>query len=95
MHESDDSERRVLTPAEEDDRDQEAVLHHALDAHPDQLTVSELIREFTQGTEDVAEADRIERAASDLVGAGLLHRDRDTIRPTRAALRFDQLHNRH
>jgi hypothetical protein len=92
MH--DDDIPRELTSAEEDDRDQQAVLHHVLDAHPDQLALAELIREFTQGREDAIEAEQIERAVGSLVGAGLLHRSGDSIRPSRAALRFDQLDNR-
>lgn len=89
MHDEDSPGAR--TPAEEDDRLQEAVLDWLLAAHPQQPTVSELIREFTQGSEDTAQADAIERAVSELVGAGLLHREHDAIRPTRPALRFREL----
>ena len=93
MHESDDKERRVLTPVEENARDQEAVLDHVLAEYPDQLTVTELIRELTPGEAEFSESDPIERAVRDLVGFGLLHRQGDTIRPTRAALRFHQLNS--
>jgi len=89
MHESDDRERRVLTPAEEDERIQAAVLGHVLAEYPDQLTVAELIREFTQVEAEFPESDPIERAVRDLIG--LLHRQGEAIRPTRAALRFHQL----
>jgi hypothetical protein len=93
MHDSDDSEQRVLTTAEQDDRDQNAVMVHVLAEYPDQLTVSELISEMVQGKADFPQADRLKRAVAELVGVGLLHREHDTIRPTRAALRFDRLQN--
>lgn len=92
MHDSDDKERRVLAPHEEDDRDQVAILAHVLAEHPDQLTMTELAREMKRP--DEAEApppDWLERGVRDLVGIGLLHRSGDTIRPTRAALRFNYL----
>lgn len=93
MHDSEDSQPRVLTPAEEEDCDQNAVMVHVLAEYPDQLTVSELIRELVQGEADFPQADRFKRAVAELVGVGLLHREHDTIRPTRAALRFDRLQN--
>jgi hypothetical protein len=91
MHESDDRERRARTPAEADERDQAAVLGHVLAEHPDQLTVSELTREVARAGADFSEGDAIERAVRDLVAAGLLHRQGEAIRPTRAALRFERL----
>jgi hypothetical protein len=93
MHDNDDSQPRVLTTAEEDDRDQSAVLALVLAAHPGQFTVSELISELVQGKADFPQTDRFERAVGELVGVGLLHREHDTIRPTRAALWFDRLQN--
>ncbi len=93
MHDNDDSQPRILTTAEQDDRDQNAVMVHVLAEYPDQLTVSELISELVQGKADFQQADRFKRAVGELVGVGLLHREQDTIRPTRAALRFDRLHN--
>jgi hypothetical protein len=89
MHDEDSP--GIPTPAREDDRLQEAVLHWLLAEHPQLITVSELIREFTQGRDETTQADAIERAVSELVGVGLLHRERDAIRPTRAAQRFEQL----
>lgn len=93
MHDNEDSQPRVLTPAEEEDRDQNAVMVHVLAEYPDQLTVSELISELVQGKADFPQTDRFERAVGELVGVGLLHREHDTIRPTRTALRFDRLQN--
>lgn len=92
MHDSDDSERRVLTPAEEDDRDEEGILAHVLAEHPDQLTITELAREMKRpGEAEAPPPDWLERGVRDLVALGLLHRSGDTIRPTRAALRFNHL----
>ena len=59
--------------------------------HPTQLTVSELLRQMVPSEAPFIESDGIERGVRDLVGIGLLHRDGDTIRPTRAALRFNHL----
>lgn len=91
MHDTDDSERRVRTPAEEDDQVEHAVLAHILALHPTQLTLAELVREMAPGEADFSRTDAIERAVRELSGVGLLHRQGETIRPTRAALRFDQL----
>jgi len=91
MHETDDSERRVRTTAEEDDMFQHGVLGHVLAVHPAQLTLPELIREMVNGEIDFRHRDGIERAVRDLAGVGLLHREGDSIRPTRAALRFNHL----
>jgi hypothetical protein len=91
MHDSDDSQRRVLTTAEEDDRDQEAILAHLLAEHPDQLTITELAREMRPDEPVSPPPDWLQRGLRDLVGIGLLHRSGETIRPTRAALRFNHL----
>lgn len=92
MHDSDDSERRVLAPHEVDDRDQEAILAHLIAEHPEQLTITELTREMKRPDEEEAPTpDWIHRGVRDLVALGLLHRCGDTIRPTRAALRFNYL----
>jgi hypothetical protein len=91
MHDTDDSPC-FRSPAAEDDREQEAILDHLLCEHPDQLTVGELIQEFTRGKDDRPHVNRIEHGVAELIGAGLLHRDGETLRPTRAALRFHRLH---
>jgi hypothetical protein len=90
MHD-DDIPRRTLAPHEEDDRDQEAILALVIAEHPIQLTFSELARQMVGVEKAFRESDRIERGVRDLVGIGLLHRSGDTIRPTRAALRFNHL----
>ena len=90
MHD-DDKPRRVLTNAEIDDRDQEAILAHLIAEHPDQLTIDELAREMRPSEDDASLSDWLERGVRDLIGIGLLHRNGDTIRPTRAALRFNHL----
>jgi hypothetical protein len=90
MHD-DDKPRRVLTNAEIDDRDQEAILAHLIAEHPDQLTIDELAREMRPPEDDASLSDWLERGVRDLIGIGLLHRNGDTIRPTRAALRFNHL----
>lgn len=92
MHDCDDSPRRIRTPAEEEEREQEAILYYLLREHPDQLTVAELIREFSHGEAEATDDNRIELCLAELVGAGLLRREGETIRPTRAALRFHRLH---
>jgi hypothetical protein len=64
-----------------------ALLQLVLELHPASLTLAELVREM--GEE--AGRDAVERAVHDLVAAGLLHHSDAFVRPTRAALRFDQL----
>ena len=91
MHNPDDKAPRALTTAAEDERDQRAVLALLVAEHPTQLTVADLLREMAPDKADFVETDRIERAVRDLGGVGLIHREGDTARPTRAALRFDRL----
>lgn len=91
MHDTDDSPC-IRTPAANDDREQEAILDHLLCEHPDQLTVGELIQEFTRGEGDISYVRQIEHCVAELTGAGLIHREGEAIRPTRAALRFHRLH---
>ncbi|HEY5052272.1 MAG TPA: hypothetical protein VII45_02570 [Solirubrobacterales bacterium] len=91
MHDSDDNPRRVLTTAQEDDRDQEGILGYLIAEHPDQLTITELAREMRPDDPDLPLPDWLRRGVRDLVGIGLLHRSGEIIRPTRAALRFNHL----
>lgn len=81
-----------LTTAEQDDRDQAAVLHQILFIYPEPITHEELVREMTlAGTA----ADWVERAIRDLAASGLLHRrDDDLLIPTRAVVRAFVLFDR-
>ncbi len=84
-------------PDATDRRDQVGVLITAIDLHPIQVTLSELIRELTLDPADFGEQDRVRRAVRDLSGVGLLHRHDFRNRPdalvvpTRAALRASEL----
>jgi predicted transcriptional regulator len=74
----------------EDEGVESAVLRQLLDLHPTQLTIAELRREL--GSDDgFAERDAVERAVRDLAAVGLIHRGREFVVPTRAALRFSEL----
>jgi predicted transcriptional regulator len=68
-----------------------AVLQQLLALHPVQLTLAELAREVTDDPEQFAQRDAVERAVRELASAGLVHRGRDFVVPTRAALRCDEL----
>ncbi len=46
---------------------------------------------MTAGSTDFADADRFQRAARDLVGAGLLIVNDELLIPTRAALRLNEI----
>ena len=90
MHE-DDSPRRMLAPHEKDDRDQQGIMALVIAEHPIQLTIAELVRQMVLPDAKFIEHDDIERGVRELIGMGLLHRNGDTVRPTRAALRFNHL----
>jgi hypothetical protein len=80
---------RAATTAEQDDRDQRAVLMQVLLVHPEPITREELVREMTFASADPVEEERIERALRDLRASGLLYRrDDDLVMPTRPAVRF-------
>ncbi|HET7121397.1 MAG TPA: hypothetical protein VFI17_09130 [Solirubrobacterales bacterium] len=80
---------RATPTAEQDDRDQAAVLREILSIYPEPVTLAELIREQTIASADFAERDRIERAVRDLTATGLIHRrDDDLVMPTRPAVRL-------
>ena len=83
-----------VTTHDADDREEAAVLRRVLELDPTVLTMDELVRDQTGGgTRDFAEFDATQRAVRDLAGSGLLHRpgEDETVRPTRAALRFSEL----
>jgi hypothetical protein len=78
-----------VPPTEAQDiRDQGVVLIHVLHRHPTLLTIPDLVREITAGSEDFAEGDAMERAVRDLTGVGLLMCPSGLAVPTPAALRF-------
>jgi hypothetical protein len=85
---------RFLTPYDEDERDQRAVLRQVLFLHPASLTRSELARELSgAGLQGVLGNDAVERAVRELAGTGLLHPpcEAGRVLPTRAALRYYEL----
>jgi predicted transcriptional regulator len=63
---------------------QRAVLALVLDSHPKPLALANLARQ-------VGGQDAIERAVAELVSYGLIERDGDAVRPTKAALHFERL----
>ena len=65
----------------EDAQTQHAVLGTVINQLPCLLTVPELVREVGPD-----ERDAVERAVDDLVGAGLLRREGDSVLPTRAGM---------
>jgi hypothetical protein len=79
------------TTAEMDDRDQAAVLREVLFIYPEVLTLDELARQLTFGSDAFGQRDRIERAVRDLTGAGLLHQVGPLVLPTRTAVVFNRL----
>lgn len=81
-----------LTTAEQDDRDQAAVLQQLLCIYPEPITREELVREMTLAD---TEPDWIDRAIRDLAAYGLLHRrDDDLLIPTRTVVRAYVLFDR-
>jgi len=79
-------DERATSTAQQDHRDQAAVLRQILDLHPEPLTLAELTREMTFDSTDFQERDRIERAVRELIGGGVLHLVGDLVLPTRAAV---------
>jgi hypothetical protein len=80
------------TTAEQDLRDQAAVLRHVLSLYPQTLTELELLKEMTGGLEGTfEERDRHRRAVRDLAAGGLLDTESRFVVPTRAALLFHEL----
>jgi hypothetical protein len=78
-----------VPPTEAQDiRDQGVVLIHVLHRHPTLLTIPDLVREITAGSEDFGEGDAVERAVRDLTGVGLLMCPSGLAVPTPAAQRF-------
>jgi hypothetical protein len=84
-------DERATTTADQDDREQAAVLREVLFIYPEVLTLDELARQLTFGSDAFAQRDRIERAIRDLTGAGLLHQVGPLVLPTRTAGVFERL----
>ena len=81
----------IRTPDKDDAIIQAAVLRQLLALHPVQLTLGELVREITADADEFSQTDAVERALRELTAAGLVHHSGDAIRPSRAALRFEEL----
>jgi hypothetical protein len=79
------------SPAAEDRRTESAVLALLLDEHPIKLTMDELMLLLGAAPDRPDLQDAGMRAVSELVSAGLVHRDGGFLVPTRAALYFDRL----
>lgn len=82
---------RATTTADQDDRDQAAVLREVLYIYPEVLTLEELARELTFALDSFGERDRVERAVRDLTRVGLLHQVGPLVLPTRTATAFNRL----
>lgn len=76
-----------ITPGDDDRRAQGLVFLYVTEIYPGLAQYGDMVRELTSGSEDYKERDRIERAVTELIGVGLLHRHGDLIIPTRACLR--------
>ena len=86
-------DERAATTADEDVRDQAAVLRHVLSLFPETLTLDELVREMIGVSPSrPAERDAVERAVRDLSAVGLLHEEGSRVIPTRAAVAFHDLY---
>jgi hypothetical protein len=70
---------------------QSAVLTCVLCFHPERLSATELRREMLADDQDFEQTDSHDRAVRDLIAAGLLRRDGDSIVATHAAMCFDAM----
>ncbi|HMI81518.1 MAG TPA: hypothetical protein VK480_06995 [Solirubrobacterales bacterium] len=84
-------DEHATTTADQDDRDQAAVLREVLFIYPEVLTLDELARHMAFASEVFGWRDRIERAVRDLAGAGLMHQVGPLVLPTRTAVVFARL----
>lgn len=82
---------RATTTADQDDRDQAAVLREVLFIYPEVLTLDELARQLAFASDAFGQRDRIERAVRDLAAAGLMHQVGPLVLPTRTAVIFARL----
>jgi hypothetical protein len=84
--------RRGSNRQDEDDAWELAVLSRVLVLHPERLSAEELRREMLADGREFARLDAHGRAVRELIAAGLLRRDGDSVVATRAAVRFAALH---
>jgi hypothetical protein len=82
---------QTRSPIVQDTTVEAAVLRQLLALYPVQLTLTELVREISDGAADFAATDPVERAVGRLSAAGLIHRSGDMVIPSRAALRSYEL----
>lgn len=68
-----------------------AVLSRVLALYPERLSATELRRVMLDGEQDFDQIDSHDRAVRDLIAAGLLRRDGDSVVATHAAMHFDSL----
>lgn len=66
----------------------EKVLTHLVAVYPAPLSIEEVVRELTAGSDDFDEADEVEVAVRELLAAGLLRRHGELLLPTRAAVLY-------
>jgi hypothetical protein len=76
-----------------DEAVQLAVMSRVLLLHPERLSATELRRMMLAGEQDFERSDDHDRAVSDLIGAGLLRRDGDSVVATHAAMYFHSLND--
>jgi hypothetical protein len=86
----DDTRRRELTTAQEDEIMQRSILTQVLVLHPAQLTILELSLRVESDLRD-CEQDAVERAVRELSRDGLVLCDCRRISPSRTAVRFEEL----
>lgn len=86
-----DQPNEAASNAAEDTQGEKMVLVHIIEAQPNTLRLSDLIRELTSDPEDFTERDGIERAVRDLKKAGLLFGAYGAILPTRQAIHAYEL----
>jgi hypothetical protein len=70
-----------------------AVLSRVLAFHPERLSAMERRRDMLAGEQDFQQIDAHDRAVRDLIGAGLLRRDGDSVVATHAAMYFYTLND--
>jgi hypothetical protein len=78
-------DKRAITIAEQEAREERRVLREVLDYYPNSFTLEELVRELSVGVPDFSDEDA-RNAVRDLTGCGLLHRLGDLVLPTRPAV---------